>query len=98
MADPRFPQPEQDASGNGDLPTYDALAAEAGPNSRSVQCPVGQVAENLKFRFAVQVRQVETMGGEAVSICFPLSHIPQKCITSLIGLDQSRRKVHRSHT
>lgn len=34
MADPRFPHPEQDASGNGDLPTYDALAAEAGPNSR----------------------------------------------------------------
>lgn len=41
MADPRFPHPEQDATGNGDLPTYDALAAEAGPNSRSVKCPVG---------------------------------------------------------
>lgn len=41
MADPRFPQPEQDVSGNGDLPTYDALAAEAGPNSRSVRHPVG---------------------------------------------------------
>lgn len=34
MADPRFPQPEQDVSGNGDLPTYDAVAAEVGPNSR----------------------------------------------------------------
>ena len=41
MADPKFPQPEQDVHGNGDLPTYDALAAEVGPNSRSVQCPVG---------------------------------------------------------
>ncbi|KAF9651684.1 hypothetical protein BDM02DRAFT_3110114, partial [Thelephora ganbajun] len=34
MADSRSLQPEQDVSGNGDLPTYDALAAEAGPNSR----------------------------------------------------------------
>ena len=41
MADPLFPHPEQDASGNGDLPTYDALAAEAGPNSRLVHCPSG---------------------------------------------------------
>ena len=40
MADPQFPQLEQDASGNGELPTYDALAAEAGPNSRSVWYPV----------------------------------------------------------
>jgi len=41
MADPRFPQPEQDVSGNGDLPTYDALAADAGPNSRSVPPSLG---------------------------------------------------------
>ena len=41
MADSRFQHPEQDVAGNGELPTYDALAAEAGPNSRSVQCPVG---------------------------------------------------------
>ena len=56
MADPRFPQPEQDAAGNGELPTYDALAAEAGPNSRSVCHLVGLIAENLKLRFVLKVR------------------------------------------
>lgn len=68
MADPRFPQPEQDASGNGDLPTYDAVAAEAGPNSRSVRsCTVGWIAENLTLRIVLQVWSVEIVGREAVS-------------------------------
>lgn len=67
MADPRFPQPEQDVSGDGDLPTYDAVAAEVGPNSRSVRSTVGWVTENLMLRTVLQVRSVEIVGREAVS-------------------------------
>ena len=53
MSDPRFPHLEQDVSGNGDLPTYDSLAAGAGPNSRLVRC---SVAAELQESQVAQVR------------------------------------------
>ena len=35
--DPSFPLPEKDAYGGDNLPTYDELAAQHGPNSRYAQ-------------------------------------------------------------